>query len=180
MVNRISVVIVLILTVLSSCALIGLQGFWDDELSINKQANKEKYLKINGCYYQKVNDKYQSLYFLYEDGTLLSDGGNFSYQELNKHEATFDDSIWMEGRYKTKYNWGVYKIEGTKIAFERWYPSSGGPLCVYSRIGTILNDTSFIISKVMRVDGTEESATNEIYYFKQYSHKPDSTNVFIE
>ncbi|MBW7845753.1 MAG: hypothetical protein H3C45_08955, partial [Bacteroidia bacterium] len=83
---------------------------------------------------------------------------------------------------KYKSNWGVFKIEGNFIQFERWYPSDP-PLKAYVRAGTIINDTTFLITESYRMqDGkkTEVKTRNETYYFKQFSPKPDSTNTFVQ
>jgi hypothetical protein len=82
----------------------------------------------------------------------------------------------------SKYNYGRFLIENDNIKFERWYPGSP-PLPAYIRSGTILNDTTFVITEIYRMKNgnkTEvETGRNEIYHFKQFSPKPDSTNRYV-
>lgn len=93
---------------------------------------------------------------------------------------------YMNGSFKSfakdiKYYWGRLIVEGSTIKFERWYPSSGGPLRVGVREGTILNDTTFHITESYRLqDGEKQDVKerDETYHFKALSPKPDSTNEF--
>ena len=81
-----------------------------------------------------------------------------------------------------KFFWGVFNIKNNQILYERWCPSEP-PYRTYVREGNIINDTTFVITKLYRmVNGkkTEESELNEVYHFKQFSPKPDSTNKFIK
>jgi hypothetical protein len=61
--------------------------------------------------------------------------------------------------------------------------SSGGQRLVYTNIGVILNDTTFQLTESYRLkkgEKTEYQILDEIYHFRQYSPKPDSTNDFIK
>jgi hypothetical protein len=83
----------------------------------------------------------------------------------------------------SKFNWGVFQVNGANIKFERWYPSSGGPLKAYISSGEILNDTTFLITESYRMqkgNKTELKDRNETYYFREFSPKSDSTNKFIK
>ena len=51
---------------------------------------------------------------------------------------------------------------------------------VYLDKGEIQNDSTFLITKSIRSKTGEEKELNEIYHFKQFSPKPDSTNVFVK
>ena len=75
----------------------------------------------------------------------------------------------MSGR--PKYVYGLFQIEVSIIKIEKWVPSSGGPTKAYLREGEILNDTTFYLM---------HREKKEIYHFKQYSPKPDSTNKYIK
>ena len=152
----------------------------DDKLSIEKQSFSGKQLKTNGYYYFEKNNRFFSNYFLYNDGTLLYGDGSFTNDEFLEHELMFMDKTWINSVKNCKFYWGLYKIEGKFIEFERWYPSSGGPLHTYIKKGEIINDTTFIITKSMRSEGSEQQIENDIYHFRKFSPKPDSTNVFIK
>lgn len=155
--------------------------FWkDDKLSLIKSTVNSDLLRIDGYYYREVNSKYYSIYFFYNDGTLLYGGGGLTFQELIELEARFTTDIWLNSVRKYKDFWGLFTIEGNKIEFEHWYSSSGGPYPAYIRSGEILNDTTFRITQSMRSNGKEVNEKNEVYHFKQFGPKPDSTNNFIK
>ena len=51
----------------------------------------------------------------------------------------------------------------------------------YLKTGDIINDTTFVITEVERSkDGSERRTINEMYHYKHYSPKPDSTNNFVK
>ena len=153
----------------------------DDTLSLERTSYTGNQLRMDGYYYQKANSSLFSVYFLYSDGIILSAGGDFSDEtEIDRYvEAEFLQNLSYR---ETKYNWGVFVIEGNSVRFERWYPSSGPPLKAYVRAGEIIDDTTFVISQSYRVvDGqkTEVRERDETYHFKEFSPKPDSTNGFV-
>lgn len=155
--------------------------FKDDELSIPKTNYSGNELRIDGYYYETLNSSYFSLYCFYGNGTLLANGGVFlSIQEMNDY--IIKEFINSKEYKDYKSNWGVFKIEGNNIQFERWYPSDP-PLKAFIKEGEIINDTTFIITQVYRMKDNkkiEASPSFDIYHFKQFSPKPDSTNTFIK
>ncbi|GIV26481.1 MAG: hypothetical protein KatS3mg027_0295 [Bacteroidia bacterium] len=152
----------------------------DDELTLTRTNYTSNQLRIDGYYYQKLNNNFFSIYCFYRNGVLLATGGVFSsIQDMDKY--LYDEFINRQEYKNYKSNWGGFLIQGNSMKFERWYPSDP-PLKAYVRAGTILNDTTFIITEVYRMkDGskTEVQTLNEIYHFKSFKPKPDSTNKFI-
>jgi hypothetical protein len=71
-------------------------------------------------------------------------------------------------------------IDTTSIKFKGYYNTDNLSKESYVRLGTILNDTTFIITKLVRSDGKHESEKNETYHFRLFSPKPDSTNNLIK
>ena len=61
-----------------------------------------------------------------------------------------------------------------------WYSPSGGGTPAYVREGKILNDTTFHITTSYRSNGSERHEKDEVYHFRQFYPKPDSTNNFIK
>jgi hypothetical protein len=113
---------------------------------------------------------------------FLAAGGAFeNTEEINEY---INVELIMGNAYKEyQVMWGVFLIENNSIRFEHWYPSSGGPLKAYVRSGTILNDTTFQITKSYRNKNGEKAevtSRNEVYHFKQFSPKPDSTNKYVQ
>jgi hypothetical protein len=80
---------------------------------------------------------------------------------------------------KDKVGWGVFLIKGNNIECEVWSTSVGGGLPVGRGEGIILNDTTFCIVKSINIRDGKEFPHNDIYHFRKFSPKPDSTNNFI-
>lgn len=146
----------------------------DDVLTIVREDYNGSELRLDGFYYWETSNNEGPLfqkYALYKNGIIHDLGAT----------KLLEDANFQQGKYKIE--WGVFKISGTEIKFERWYPSSGGPLQAYIRAGQILNDTTFVIKESYRMykgKKTEMGQENEIYHFKKFSPKPDSTNTYIK
>ena len=155
----------------------------DDVLSIGKTNYTGNHVSINGYYYKKYGTPEKlTIYLFYSNGVLLHTGDGWEHNNLNNFEQMIQSADFVNKLKGIKYAWGVFNIENNVIKFERWYPSDP-PLKAYVRAGEILNDTTFMITESYRMyDGkkTEVHSKNEIYHFKQFSHKPDSTNNFVE
>ena len=173
----------------SLIVLIALLGFTckkikgeDDKLSISKNPYAGKRLRVDGYYYYEYDTpSNRRTLFFYNNGISLY-GGTFPSADLLQQEAEFANGKFYSAIKNDKLFWGVFQVDGDKITFERWYPSSGGPTHAYVRAGKILNDTTFQITESYRMQGgnkTEASAKDEVYHFKKFSPKPDSTNVFV-
>lgn len=167
-----------LLTLVGSCKKDVMRG--DDKLSIQKMPYTGNQLRTDGYYYRSIDD-YLTVYFLYNDGTILY-GSTFLANELIKHELEYKTNEWQSIVKKSKYRWGLFEIEGNTIKFERWYPSQP-PLKAYVREGVILNDTTFKINQFYRIQNgnqTDLENIDETYHFKSFSPKPDSTNSFVQ
>ncbi len=152
----------------------------DDTLSLKKTAYTGNQLRIDGYYYAIYNNQIYSIYFLFENGVYAdfhSSSGDLEYTD------TFIKKNNVLGVVKrTKYSWGLFLVEGSDIKMEQWHPSNGGPLPAYVRAGKILNDSTFQMTELYRMQGgekTDASTINEVFKFHEYSPKPDSTNSFI-
>ena len=151
----------------------------DDELSLPLIPYTGNELRIDGYYYQIGDDGkgFYDVYFFYKNGIILNlGGGQNSLYELDEYVERCKQNKYV---YSSKIGWGIFVIEGNNIKFERWYPKEK-PYYAYVREGIILNDTTFHITKSYRSNGTNYSPEDEIYYFRKFSPKPDSTNNFIK
>jgi hypothetical protein len=85
----------------------------------------------------------------------------------------------IEWHKKQKDLWGIFSINSNNILIERWSFAGLGWKSTVIESGTIINDTSFTITKW---DDSHAGITNAHYeyFFYPYSPKPDSTNVFIK
>jgi hypothetical protein len=155
-------------------------SFSDDELSLEKRPYTGNQLRIDGYYYSMDDNGVFNVHFFYKNGIALYGYGGWSNFENAEEEFILQE--WIELRRKSKTGWGVFQIEDDDIGFEMWYPSSGGGVPAYIRSGKILNDTTFRITKSWRsAEGTDNvQIKNELYHFKPFSPKPDSTNVYVD
>jgi hypothetical protein len=159
-----------------SILLAGCNRLFPDEELLLPRTNYEGTLKISGYYYYYQQDPTGTIVkYLFRNGIILS-GYFFSTIDLNEVE------IEMIKEYnllqKDKSRWGVFVINGNTIQYSGWSTSVGGGLPTGKCIGTIENDTTFCITKSINSDG-REFERNDVYHFRQFSPKPDSTNNFI-
>lgn len=166
-----SILMYLLLLVLLSCSKLNPP---DDSISLIREDYNGDKLSFNGYYYTEI-ETYDgvifSRYAFYRNGIIRYLGSSNSLQEVN--------FIMIE----TKQIWGVFQIENNNLKFERWYPSSSGPLKAYVREGEIFNDTTFRITESYRNQNgqkTEIDKRDEVFHFKSFSSKPDSINSFIK
>ncbi len=161
--------------------------FKSDELSLPKEDFSGNQLKTNGYFYDPYQTSdgsiYHDVYFYYRNGVVLYGGTYEQSNLLTKKEQEYKDGTYYNNIKDSKDNWGIFVVNGTNIKFERWYPSSGGPLRAYIEEGEVLNDTTFHISKSYRIQNgskKEEKERDRTYHFKPLSPKPDSTNEFTQ
>lgn len=146
----------------------------DDVLTLKRQNYYGNELLLDGIYYTEettFDGIIYSRYALYRNGIIRYLG---SPQNVGSIQ-------FLNGNSKT--HWGVFQIDGNEIKFEKWYPSSGGPLKAFIRSGIIVNDTTFHIKKSYRMrngEKTEIMELDEIYHYLPFSPKPDSTNSFVK
>jgi len=168
--------------VMPSCKKIDL--FQDDELSLSRQDYTGNQLRIDGYYYFNYTNSsidYIDVYFLYRNGIILYGFSGLS-SELPDLEESYKDGTFYNQAKSIKFLWGIHQIEGSSIKFERWYPSEK-PYKAYVREGEIINDTIFTITESYRMKNGKKSeveSKNEVYHFREFSPKPDSTNSFIQ
>jgi hypothetical protein len=152
--------------------------FPPDKLSLQRIPYSGKELRIDGYYYRKLynyNEELLNIHFFYSTGIVrYGGGGSTSFEEVE--ERILNNQI-VPGTSRT--DWGVFHVKENTIKFEMWYPSSGGGAPVYVREGMILNDTTFHIIVSYRSNGKERNTEDEMYHFRKFSPKPDSTNNFI-
>ena len=155
-------------------------------LSLNRIPYSGNQLRIDGYYYQELDSNDPTLnghsFFFYDNGILFN-GGGYNILRKNECEANFRDSTYLSAMRNHILGWGIFQIDVDSIQFEKWYPSSGGPLLTYVRAGKIPNDSTFNITHVFSlVNGvkSEVRVVNEVYHFMPFSPKPDSVNSFIK
>jgi len=155
--------------------------FFSDKLSLERQDYTGNQLRIDGYYYNlydtlSADIKYS--YFFYRNGVVLSGSAGSNFEEL---EETFNSEGFTNNIKKNRSGWGLFKIYESEITIEEWVPMEP-PYHAYTRSGEIIDDTTFVITKSWRNKRKKETlkTINEVYHFKQFSPKPDSTNTFID
>ena len=147
-----------------------------EDLTLPKRPYTGDELRIDGYYYYDYlpvdSEEYVHTYFLYENGIIL-DGGITDEDEFTTQE-------WIDHVKKYRHRWGLFNIDGDNIVFERWMPRSPAQPVVFIHQGKILNDTTFHISSMSRLDGSDKREVDRTYHFKQFSPKPNSTNKYIK
>ena len=149
---------------LSGCDSDALTGH--DELSFERRLYLGEELRIDGYY----TDDY-SVYFFYRSGVVRYVG---TFENLDS--LTSND--FLDGT--ARHQWGLFHVNGDGIAFERWYPPSGTHTKAFIRSGRILNDTTFVITESRRSNGEDVRSENEMYHFRLFSPKPDSTSGYLD
>ena len=80
---------------------------------------------------------------------------------------------------KEKTRWGVFLIIDDKIKYEEWATPTE-LVSVKKSSGYIENDTILHITEHFFTYNGEKYPVNEVWHFRQFSPKPDSTNVYIK
>lgn len=164
----------LTLLILNSCV--------DQRLVLIRNSNMvDLPIEIDGYYMldSKDNKTYNSaqLFVFYSNG-IVAGGAYYSLDSLQKHQNNLDE--YINSAHKSKTHWGVYIVRGRNLSIEKWEPSSGGGMKTVIRSGTILNDTTFILTERFNHYNNKEDAIQDTFRFHQYYPKPDSTNRFIK
>jgi len=148
----------------------------DENLTIQRVDYTGNELRTDGYYYYFFENN-TVVYFLYRNGIILcahsypSNDLNFVEKEMVK--------IYSEIR-KQKFGWGVFLICNNTIEYETWNVPISVSMPIIRCKGYIENDTTFCITESYYSDLKKTEYSNEIYHFKQFNNKPDSTNVYIK
>ena len=165
--------ILLFSILLNSCHLL----FQDEKLMLPKKDYTGNELRIDGYYYYHPEPNSTRVLFFYRNGVMIDFISYFPTTDLTVVDKSIADMY--EKLKDSKYIWQVFLIEGSTIQCSGWGSSVGGGLPSYKCIGTIENDTTFRFIKSIDSKG-REFEKNDVYHFRQFSPKPDSTNVYIK
>ena len=152
--------------------------FKDDELLLSKTPYLGDELRIDGYYYyQKVEDeKYTLIVFLYKNGIIIS---TRAYPFLDVAVVETEMMKEYDEIVKDKTRWGIFAVDNNKIKYERWVSPTEG-ITVRKSTGYIENDTTFHITEHYFSYNQKIYYVNEVWHFKKFDNKPDSTNNFIK
>jgi hypothetical protein len=168
---------ILLVLFIASC-LLSCDEFRDDMMTLQKQFYYGNELRTDGYYYRYDNNTYITPWCFYRDGCLLVISGRRSdLQEADDHII----QVYIRNfNYKqSQHHWGIFHINNNNIVMQH-YRGDNYRTIVKVEEGHILNDTTFQITIRYRVNGEDRENINEIYHFRQFSPKPDSTNQWIK
>ena len=178
--------ILYLIIVLSFCGCCDPFGIKKEKFNLQKNNIQSNNLKLDGYYYdinafdQSKNDYMIDVHIIYRNGLITSYGGGSYLNKLNELDLKLQDQDFIDKIKNNKYYWGLVEIKSNNIKFEKYYPNS--PWQLYTKEGTILNDSTFQITKFYKINcgkKSEEKDINQIYHFHKFSPKPDSTNNFL-
>jgi hypothetical protein len=151
--------------------------FPDEKLSMQRTDYNSDELRMNGyyyCYFEKTD--ITVIYFLFRNGIMRCAGGYSRYNEDNREiemVSYFGKSV--------KTDWGVFIIDGDTIRYEKWVEAPSGVSAIINRhLGYIENDTTIHFTESYYPGRNETKQIDEVWHFKQFDNKPDSTNVYIK
>lgn len=149
----------------------------DDNLSIRREYNNKCTLRLDGYYYDHIDDKSISIFILYKNG-IIRYMGTFEDYDLKKVDKILLDEELLKKAENSKFSWGVYIINKDSIYYEKWNPSEK-PYKTVKYYGKIINDTTFIINTIISKDKLLKFKEIK-YHFKKFDPKPDSITKFIK
>ncbi|MDD5571911.1 MAG: hypothetical protein PHD97_12245 [Bacteroidales bacterium] len=152
----------------------------DDKLAFYQSSYTGNQLRIDGFYYQQCDKDYCTIYCFYRNGVLLYLGNYFTPDELTNLKSTIIDGSFYNSVKDKKDNWGSFKITNSNIEFQKWESATKKHYTAYDYSGDIINDTTFTITRYMRVNKTGMTKVEQTYVFMKFSPKPDSTNSFVK
>ena len=168
-----TVMVIVFFLILSSC--------WreDDILKNEREDYIGDNLCIDGFYYDYYQGKIQNVIFLYRNGIYFLVNGDGKERTSPDEVKTLLTEEHIKSCRTWKLDWGIFIIKDNDILIEKWSSTGAGWKTTVTELGTILNDTSFTITK----RGKSQTGIKDAYYeyfFYPYSPKPDSTNSYIK
>jgi len=175
--------LIFLLTILMT--LMSCKDWLDDEYyTLEKRPYTGSEIKTNGYFYSHQlkngsNKEGISILVFYKDGTAIDfafDGDNLEVE----NDVFKVNPLWLKNN---KYNWGLFNIESDTIKIERLNSYGTVRAYMYTLVGIIENDTTIcIIREQTSTDAILDVPfnMNQTFHFKEFSPKPDSTNVFIK
>lgn len=145
-----------------------------DDLTFEQEPYLGDALRMDGFYYTSYvapdgEGPYYTVHFFYRNGVVRYAGTFESIESLGNEDFLDGDRPW---------HWGRFRVEGTRVAFERWYPGAYATAYVHS--GEILSDTTFIVTELQRSNGDDVRSEDETHTFRRFRPKPDSTSRYLD
>jgi len=149
---------------------ISCKSIFDEKLTLPRRDYTGNELRIDGYYHVSRQENHSAVYFLYRNGIVLFVGG---------YSDRFEEKM-VNFKSKSKSDWGVFIVDGNIIQYEKWVGSSNIRACISKYTGHIVNDTTIRFTEYYYSETKNTFSIDEIWHFKQFANKPDSTNKFIK
>jgi hypothetical protein len=159
---RLVILTVICVTVLIRCI------DYDFSLSLTPYSGT---LKTDGYYYQHDDYGHTPTMYLYQNGIILR---GYGYQTFNLDSVEYQMVKSYNSFTKSRTAFGIFMVTRNEIVYEK--RTSQG---VYKCFGVVENDTTFQITHCAG-QGNKHIHENDVWHFKQFSPKPDSTNRWIQ
>jgi hypothetical protein len=135
-------------------------------------------LKTNGYYYKLEGGFVRERYFFYKNGSALYPTPKSQYTIIESDDQLKRD---LGQKYKSMFDWAVFKIDGSSIEIERILLEESIPRNRF--YGTILNDTTFVLTETYLIKRGKKKSKfdlNDTFHFREFYPKLDSTTKFIK
>jgi len=152
-----------------------------DELGLSKKDYLGNALRLDGYYISNFNGDINSktTYFFYRDGIAIN-GSEFNEPvTLMEIDNVFSQSEFTNDKSNSRIGLGVFEINGTEIKHETWEAGSGCAKQTVIYSGTILNDSTYVMTTFFNNYSNGTTALQDTFRFREFSPKPDSTNTFV-
>lgn len=154
--------------------------FPDDKPTLQQHNYEGEKLRIDGfyCYDPEEDYDHTNIFVLYRNGVAMGPNGT----KYSNNDEAYINLIENQdqGYYVDKIDlWGLFEIEDSIIRLEFYLPSMYGHH-TYLMKGTILNDTTFHMTKGKQSDKSNYETIDYLYRFHKADAKPDSTNNFFK
>jgi len=149
------------------------------KFSIKRENYNGNEIKMDGYFYTDNSGKSSttSIQFFYRNGVVLS-GGRYSLHNLDSIESEIINGALFD--MDNKRSWSPFKIKNDTLITEYLYENPPScQLLTAKSFFEIKNDTTIILKRVSQA-AYKDQEYNQIWHFKQFFPKPDSTNIFIE
>ena len=173
--TKLLIVIIMLFIGMNSCS----KWLENEKLTLQKTPYTGNELRTDGYYYDMEDGKIWSTYFFYRNGIMhCGIASDTLGNNLNMYDTWFASDFYLQRLRTDRRRWGLFEIHDDSIVFERWGILEGGdPVLRFS--GRILNDTTFIITRCENPHSGDVCQEQDLFHFRHFSPKPDSTNMFI-
>ena len=154
--------------------------FEDEAYTLTREDYTGNQIRTDGYYYSyyKSGSDLVGVTIFYRNGVVIDGTGGRS---LSEFDEVFSNGTFYNNNKNNKDIWGIFKVVNNEVMIERAIADGLMHRLAFIDYGKILNDTTIHIYKNKESYGNDVTTVkDDTLHFKQFSPKPDSTNVFIK